>query len=319
MSRTCGPRVATIEVGGEPVAALVVANGVAPLPALVPGAPSDVATLIGEWARWQDPVTEAAATLGSRDGGAVLDCAAVTWLPPLIPRKVLCVGSNYYDHVEEMAGPAGLRTSAAPFPFSFLKPPTALVGSDHTVARPSYGAKLDWEAELAVVIGDPALATGPDPLASVFGYTILNDLSLRDFLPFPHALGLDAVISKGFDGAAPIGPWITLAADVEDPQDMPIRLSVNGALQQNGTTAGMIFGIADLVRHYARVMSLEPGDVIATGTPAGVGAGRKPPRFLAPGDVIEVEIGNLGRLRTTITEATSQDSLDLALRPGGRG
>ncbi|MER5348482.1 fumarylacetoacetate hydrolase family protein [Streptomyces mirabilis] len=309
-----GPRIATLELNGNPAVALVLPEGVVPLAHLVPEAPTEVTRLIREWTTWREPVKAAAAVAvnGSRASVTALD--AVTWLPPLIPRKVLCVGSNYYDHVEEMAGPASLEIRPAPFPFSFLKPPTTLVGSNRTVVHPSYGSKLDWEAELAVVIGDPAEASGPDPLSAVFGYTMLNDLSLRDFLPFPHTLGLDAVISKGFDGAAPIGPWITLAEDVPDPQDMPIQLRINGHLQQDGSTSDMIFGIAELIRHYARVMTLEPGDVIATGTPAGVGAGGKPPRFLSAGDVVEIHIGELGRLETTITAAASSESLDQAAR-----
>jgi 2-keto-4-pentenoate hydratase/2-oxohepta-3-ene-1,7-dioic acid hydratase in catechol pathway len=210
-----------------------------------------------------------------------------------------------------MAGPAGLDIRPAPFPFSFLKPSTALVGSGHSVSLPSYGVQLDWEAELAVIIGDASQAAGADPLAAVFGYTILNDLSLRDFVPFPHTLGLDAVVSKGFDGAAPIGPWITLAADVPDPQGLAIQLAINGELQQDGSTASMIFGVADMIRHYARVLTLEPGDVIATGTPAGVGAARTPPRWLNAGDFIEIRIGNLGVLETTIAARRTGATVDL--------
>ncbi|WP_410675853.1 fumarylacetoacetate hydrolase family protein [Amycolatopsis sp. cmx-4-68] len=300
------PGVATVEIDGAAVVAAVAAFGVVPLPDVVGDPPADVAALIRDWDRWAPELRELAAAAGA---AAARGPETVRWLPPLVPAKLLCVGSNYHDHVAEMAGPAGLEQREAPFPFSFLKPPTALVGSGATVARPSYGHKLDWEAELAVVIGDPAEAGGDDPLRAVFGYTIVNDLSLRDFLPFPHTLGLDAVVSKGFDGAAPLGPFITPRADVTDPQDLPVRLSVNGEVQQDGTTANMIFGVADLVRHYARVMTLQPGDVIATGTPAGVGAGRRPPRFLKDGDRIEISIGDLGTLSTTIAPPSYQAPL----------
>ena len=295
------PGVATVEIDGTPTVAAVVADGVVPLGTEA----ADVLTLVRDWPSWEPRLRDLARA------SAVVGFDAVRWLPPLVPRKLLCVGSNYHDHVAEMTGPAGLEDRPAPFPYSFLKPDTTLVGSGATVARPGYGHKLDWEAELAVVIGDPAHAAGDDPLRAVFGYTILNDLSLRDFLPFPHTLGLDAVVSKGFDGAAPIGPWITPAADVPDPQNMPIRLRINGELQQDSSTANMIFGIAELVRHYARVMTLLPGDVIATGTPAGVGAGRQPPRFLVAGDRIEITIGDLGTLRTAITAPVREESLDL--------
>jgi 2-keto-4-pentenoate hydratase/2-oxohepta-3-ene-1,7-dioic acid hydratase in catechol pathway len=196
-----------------------------------------------------------------------------------------------------------------PFPFSFLKPTTSLAGSGATVVRPAYGRALDWEAELAVVIGDGSAASGPDPLAAVFGYTIVNELSLRDFYPFPHVLGLDAVVSKGFDGAAPMGPWITLAEDVPDPQSLAIKLTLNGEVMQDSSTAKMIFSVRDLIAHYGRVLTLEPGDVLATGTPSGVGAGRRPPRFLRGGDDVEVCIGDLGCLRTTISEPAGDDLL----------
>jgi len=302
------PGIAMVEIGGEPTLAAVVAQGVVPLAELYADPPADTLALIAGWPRWEPELR-----MIGREAPAAVRHENVAWLPPIVPHKLLCVGSNYHDHVAEMTGPANLEDRPAPFPFSFLKPETTLAGSGRSVMRPSYGRKLDWEAELAVVIGEPEHALSEDPLRAVFGYTILNDLSLRDFLPFPHTLGLDAVVSKGFDGAAPIGPWITLASDVPDPQNLPIRLRINGELQQDGTTANMIFGVAELVRHYARVMTLQPGDVIATGTPAGVGAGRKPPRFLTPGDVVEIQIGALGILRTTIAAPSFESSLDAAV------
>ncbi len=238
------------------------------------------------------------------DDGPVLDPATLDWLPPLVPRKLLCVGSNYTDHIEEMERVVG-PMKATPFPFSFLKPSSALIGSGQAVALPAYGHKLDWEAELGVVIGRPELAA-TDPLAAVFGYTIVNDLSLRDFIPFPHALGLDAIISKGFDGAAPIGPWITRAEHVPDPHRLRIELRVNGWARQDSSTERMIFSVAELIAYYAKVLTLEAGDVIATGTPAGVGAGMQPQEFLAADDAIEIEIEGLGVQRTTIAAAATE-------------
>jgi 2,4-didehydro-3-deoxy-L-rhamnonate hydrolase len=291
-------RIGTLQEGGRGRAVLVDQTGSARiLTDVVTGAPDDVRGLIADWPRWREPVLAA----GEGRAWRPAEQAEGSWLAPLMPRKLLCVGANYHDHVAEMDAAIGLHTPPAPFPYTFLKPPTALTGSGRSVRHPAYGHQLDWEAELAVVIGDPVAAAGPDPLSAVFGYTILNDLSLRDFVPFPHALGLDAVVSKGFDGAAPMGPWITLADAVPDPGALPISLSVNGEVMQDSSTSQMIFDVQALVAHYARVLTLEPGDVIATGTPAGVGAGRRPPRFLAPGDEIEVRIGNLGILRTPIT------------------
>ncbi len=241
-----------------------------------------------------------------------LDPESLTWEPPVMPNKLLCVGANYTDHVEEMERAGAPKVEATPFPFSFLKPPTtSLVGSGVEVTIPGFGDELDWEAELAVVIGRPELAES-DPLGAIFGYTILNDLSLRDFVaPFPHPLGLDAVIGKGWDGAAPMGPWITLAADAGDPTSMPIELRVNGEVKQDSSTAKMIFTVQELVAFYGRVLTLEVGDVIATGTAAGVGAGAQPPQFLHGGDVVEIEIGNLGTLRTPFAAPAAKAPLDI--------
>ena len=293
-------RIATVDdVGGSHIA-LVGDGGLHYLETFVPDAPSDLRQLIAAWSQWEAEISAAARRAADRRPD--LQLGAARWRAPLIPRKLLCVGANYHDHVAEMDAALGLNTPPPPFPFSFLKPPTALTGSGAEVPRPAFGAKLDWEVELAVVIGDPALASGPDPLAAVFGYTIVNDLSLRDFIPFPHALGLDAVVSKGFDGAAPLGPWITRAQAVGDPRALRISLSLNGELMQDSTTAEMIFDVPALIAHFARVLTLEPGDIIATGTPAGVGQGRRPPRFLAPGDRMEARIEGLGTLETTIGE-----------------
>ena len=259
--------------------------------------------------RWDELAPRLAEIGESAPSVATEDLA---WEPPVMPRKLLCVGANYSDHVEEMERAGAPKVEATPFPFSFLKPPsTAMVGSGTEVAIPGFGTELDWEAELAVVIGDPAKAQS-DPLGAVFGYAVMNELSLRDFVaPFPHPLGLDAVICKGWDGSAPIGPWITLAASAGDPTTMPVKLRVNGELKQDSSTAKMIFSVAEMVAFYARVLTLEVGDVIATGTPAGVGAGMQPPEFLAAGDIVEVEIGSLGTLSTPIVAPRDSATLDI--------
>lgn len=304
---TTGPRIGAVQDSGGARAVLVLDQEVGFVDELVEGAPTDVRELIAGWERWGDHVLEVGGS--AVPSGRLRAAADVSWLAPVTPHKLLCVGSNYHDHIAEMDGPAGLTSRPAPFPYSFLKPLTTLTGSGRSVAHPSYGRKLDWEAELAVVIGDASSAGGPEPLDAVFGYTILNDLSLRDFIPFPHALGLDALVSKGFDGAAPMGPWITLAADVPDPQALGIQLSINDELMQDSSTAQMIFDVPALIAHYARVLTLEPGDVIATGTPAGVGAARRPPRFLSPGDEIAARIEGLGSLTTMITAPTADERL----------
>jgi 2,4-diketo-3-deoxy-L-fuconate hydrolase len=263
-------------------------------------------------ARWHE-LAPRLAEIGA--SAPVLDPEGLEWAPPIMPNKLICVGANYSSHQEEMEQ-AGVEeaTSATrkPFPFSFLKPPTtALAASGAEVAIPGFGARLDWEAELAVVIGAPQLAH-TDPLGAVFGYTVLNDLSLRDFVaPFASPLGMDAVICKGWDGSTPMGPWITRAEVAGDPASLPIELRVNGEVKQQSSTAKMTFSVAELIAYYARVLTLEVGDVIATGTPAGVGGGRQPPEFLAPGDVVEVEIGTLGTLHTTIAARLTRHPLDI--------
>ena len=268
-------------------------------------APTTTLELIEGWEEFGPRLVEP-------DGGEELDPAGLRWAPSIVPAKVICVGANYRDHLEEMEKAGGPKIDPTPFPFSFLKPQTALIGSGEPVPMPSFGQELDWEAEVAVVIGDAAAASGPDPLAGVFGYTILNDLSLRDFVaPFAHPLGLDALISKGFDGASPIGPWITRAESAGRPDSWSIELRVNGDPRQSSSTEQMIFSVAQLVAYYARVLTLEPGDVIATGTPAGVGMGMETPRFLAPGDEIEIEIEGLGTQRTPISAPRSQESLEI--------
>ena len=262
--------------------------------------------LIGRW----DELAPRLAEVG--ETAPAVDLDGVAWEPPVMPPKLICVGANYTDHVEEMERAGAPKVEGVAFPFSFLKPPsTALVGSGAEVTMPGFGGELDWEAELAVVIGRPELAAS-DPLGAIFGYAVLNDLSLREFVaPFPHPLGLDAVIGKGWDGAAPMGPWITRAEAAGDPTSMPIRLRVNGELKQDSSTAKMIFTVTELVAYYGRVLSLEVGDVIATGTPAGVGAGAQPPQFIAPGDVVEAEIGELGTLQTSFAAPPAKAPLGI--------
>lgn len=286
------PRLATVVGDGEERIAVALRGRVLDLTAALPDAPRRMVDLIAAWDAWRAPIAD----LDERAPALAIEAFA----PPVRPEKILCVGANYHDHVAEMAGPAGITVTDDPFPFGFLKPASALAASGATVTLPAYAQRVDWEAELALVIGDGRLARGPRPLDAVFGYTILNDLSVRDFLPFPHALGLDAVVAKGWDGAAPLGPWITPAEGVPDPSDLPVRLLVNGDVMQDSSTAQLIFGLKDLVAHYGRVLTLSSGDVIATGTPAGVGAGQRPPRFLADGDLIEITIGDLGTLRTPV-------------------
>ena len=229
-----------------------------------------------------------------------LKAEEIHWLPPLMyPNKLICLGANYSDHNAEMD-----NTKPPKFPYCFLKPPTTtLVGSGETVILPEYAKMIDWEVELAVVIGQKVRhVRGEAAMASIAGYSILNDISARDWVPKEERsyFGLDWVMSKDFDGAAPMGPFITPAEFVQNPQALTLTLTVNGQVKQHSNTASMVFSIQEIIEHLTTIMTLEPGDVIATGTPSGVGYGRKPPEFLRPGDRMVAEIEGMGRLETVM-------------------
>jgi 2-keto-4-pentenoate hydratase/2-oxohepta-3-ene-1,7-dioic acid hydratase in catechol pathway len=232
-------------------------------------------------------------------------------LPPLQwPRKVICAGVNYRKHMREMGGeiPAqGWR------PFFFLKAPsTTIIGpADPIVARDPEQSRLDWEAELAVVIGaggrDIALA---DALKHVAGYCVANDITARGLHRRPNVTAApfvyDWFAAKSLDGSLPLGPGITPAFQIPDPQDLRLRLWVNGERQQDESTADMVCTVAELIVAASEVATLEAGDVIATGTPSGVGAGRG--LYLRPGDVVRTSIDGLGTLENNVVNSSGGTS-----------
>lgn len=248
--------------------------------------------VFADWPAWQDRISRA---MSSVPDARPLDANTLQWLPPIArPPKLVCIGTNYTDHMAEMAVPDMPR-----FPYAFLKPATTLVGSGATVTLPKQARMVDWEAELAVVIGRRVRdVRGEAAMAAVAGYSVLNDLSARDWIADRPSLGIDWIMQKAFDGFAPMGPFITPAEFIPDPQSLAMRLTVNGEVMQDSHTSRMVFGVREIVEHLAGIMTLEPGDIIATGTPAGVGYGRKPQAFLKPGDVTVVAIEGLGRLDT---------------------
>lgn len=294
-------QIGTALLGGASTIVVRDRSGATTLATLTGDSPGSVVELIEQWPFWQDKIELLLATSTTRE----VDVSNLEWLPPVMPRKLICIGANYGDHNQEMLGAV-----STPVPYSFMKPPTtALVGSGRTIRLPEHAQKIDYEAELAVVIGERAYRVGADEaLACVFGYSVLNDISARDWIPAKTLLGPDWTMLKGFNDSAPMGPWITPARFVPDPQTLDISLSVNGRVKQDANTAGMIFTVADLIEHLASVMTLEPGDVIATGTPSGVGFGRTPPEFLKPGDEIRVEVEGLGVLETRIADADGSSS-----------
>jgi 2-keto-4-pentenoate hydratase/2-oxohepta-3-ene-1,7-dioic acid hydratase in catechol pathway len=200
--------------------------------------------------------------------------------------KMVCIGLNYTDHAAEV----GMALPKEPT--VFIKAPSAVCGPDDPTVRPRGGVKLDYEVELAAVIGRGARNVDEgQALRHVVGYCIVNDVSERAF-QMEH--GGTTTKGKSADTFGPVGPWLVTADEVDDPQALELWTTVNGERRQQGTTAKMIFTVAALVAYVSRFMSLHPGDLISTGTPAGVGHGFKPPRYLQPGDVVELGITGLG-------------------------
>ena len=223
---------------------------------------------------------------------AALDPAAlplVAGSPRLGPpvagiRSLVGIGLNYRDHSAE----AGMALPAEPVVFS--KHAAAIAGPNDPLALPRHSAKVDWEVELAVVMGSRTLGVAEaDALSHVAGYAVMNDVSARDW----QLEGTGQwIMGKSYPGFAPLGPWLVTADEVPDPQALRLWLEVNGKRMQDGSTADMVFGVATLVAYVSRFMALEPGDVICTGTPAGVGLGKGV--FLKPGDVMELSVEGLG-------------------------
>ena len=222
------------------------------------------------------PVVDAATRLGPCVGGT---------------GKFICIGLNYADHAAE----SGMKVP--PEPIIFMKATSAICGPNDPIIIPRTSEKTDWEVELAVIIGTRAkYVTEADALHHVAGYAVTNDVSER---AFQTERAGQWTKGKSCDNFGQIGPWLVTRDEVADPQDLAMWLTVNGAVMQNGSTRTMVYGVAHLVSYLSQFMTLHPGDVISTGTPPGVGMGMKPPRYLAPGDVVELGITGLGQQRQT--------------------
>ena len=226
---------------------------------------------------------------GEGHGGAVWPLDEVEMLSPVArPSKILCIGLNYLDHVVE----TGAEAPAAPI--LFAKYPNSLVGHRQQVRfEHANSNQVDFEAELAAVIGRRCRnVTETDALGYVFGYTVANDVSARD-AQFENS---QWVRGKSFDTFCPLGPWVVTADELGNPQDLSLRCWVGDTLYQDGRTSDMIFGVSHLVSYLSRTMTLEPGDLLLTGTPWGVGFTRTPPVFLSDGDVVRIAIDRIGEL-----------------------
>ena len=289
---------------GKPEAGVLIGGKVVPAEAILSqsGEATSVLAMIRSW----DSVharLHAAATggTGAQSGTPIEQVKLLA--PILYPGALFCAGANYWDHLEEMAEIAKRTTGKAPSmtkgaePWFFMKTTAGSMIGHGTPARlPNFSKNVDWEAELGVVIGRPTRnISEADAFDAVAGYLNINDLSARDLMkregtPFIY----DWIGQKCFEDAAPAGPWFTPAAYVPDPNNLAIKLWVNDVLKQNSNTSRMVHGIAEQIAYLSRHVTLQPGDTIATGTPAGVGMPRG--EFLKVGDEVRIEIEGLGTL-----------------------
>lgn len=231
---------------------------------------------------------------------AIRPLADTAMRAPLRPGKIIGVGLNYVEHVEESSRSLDTDKDLLPRPVLFSKPATAVTGPGQPILHNGdLTSRLDWECELAVVIGRTAFrVTEEDAFAYVFGYSIVNDISARD-----QRRSGQWFFSKGQDSYAPFGPAAVTADDIPDPMALDLELRVNGVTKQKSNTRHMLFPIARLIADITSGVTLEPGDVIATGSPSGVGAGMVPPEFLRPGDTVEATVEHIGTLTNPVVDA----------------
>jgi 2-keto-4-pentenoate hydratase/2-oxohepta-3-ene-1,7-dioic acid hydratase in catechol pathway len=288
--------------GLAPRAGLLVGERIFDLQAA--GLPASMDDVFAEWDAML-PRLQALARSHDAPPAAMLGQATLH-APVPVGGTLYCAGANYRDHVAEMARIRGtVPNEDDREPWHFIKPTRASITGPGPVARPEGCRQLDWEAELAVVIGRKARnVTADQALSIVACYTVANDLSARDLSrrkarPADNPFHFDWLAHKGFDGSCPIGPWLTPAEGI-DPQHLWIRLAVNGVSKQDSNTSEMIFSVAQQIVQLSRRTTLMPGDILLTGTPAGVGSGRN--EFLAPGDRVSVQIEQLGELVNDIVE-----------------
>ncbi|MFE9332456.1 fumarylacetoacetate hydrolase family protein [Streptomyces sp. NPDC006925] len=241
----------------------------------------------------------AAAAAGKLPGAAADTGSEGPRIGPPLARigKIVCIGLNFHDHARETGAPVPEE------PIVFMKAPDTVVGPHDPVLIPRGSRKTDWEVELAVVVGRTAryLESDQEALACVAGYTVGNDVSER---AFQLERGGQWDKGKNCETFNPLGPWLVTADEVPDPQALAMRLWVNGTLRQDGSTADQIFPVAEVLRHLSHFMTLHPGDIVSTGTPAGVAMGMPEPKpYLRDGDVVELEIAGLGRQRQVMVSA----------------
>lgn len=236
----------------------------------------------------KDALTSAESALKSGQGQFVPLAEVQILAPVLHPSKILCIGLNYRDHAME----SGMEIPKVPT--VFLKLPNSITGPDAPILLPALSSQPDYEAELAVVIGKHGKNIGQQDWEQfIFGYTILNDISARDVQLATSQWSL----GKSFDTFAPIGPWVVTQDEIPDPHALDIQLTIDGEVLQHSNTKELIFRLPQLLEYISAIVPLEPGDILSTGTPAGVGLGRTPKRWLRPNENIAIEIEKIGALR----------------------
>jgi len=226
--------------------------------------------------------------------GPAYDLAAIHLLAPIPrPPKFICVGMNYRDHARE----AGVDIPSIPTIFSKFS--NVVIGPGAPIVLPKNSMRPDYEAEFAFVIGPGGRhIPAAHAMDHVFGYTIVNDVSARDH----QTTTSQWLISKSFDTFAPMGPWIVTRDEIADPHALDLTLEIGGQVLQHSNTRELVFGVPALIEYISSVVTLEPGDIVATGTPAGVGFARKPPRYLRPGDEVVIRIQGIGELRNPVQQ-----------------
>jgi len=281
-------RLVSVETDRGPRGGLLAGDRVHPLAAIDPALPGDLTAVVRQWPRWRERLLAIdAAGLGP---GTPLE--EVKLAIPFEPARILGTGGNYAEHLGEMRA-----APAASAPSAFLKLPGTGQGPGEPLALRDEDRFVDYEGELAMVVGFPARNLDPEEAsACIAGLMLANDVSARD-VPTPHI-----TLAKGHPGFSPLGPWL-VSADELDLGAVSFTVEVNGEPRQRATTATMTHTFAEILASYSRAVPLEPGDVVLTGTPGGVGISQKPPSYLRPGDEIVVSSPQLGRLRTPVVAA----------------
>jgi len=282
-------KLATFEAGGPAQLGIVSGDYITPLNAAAPGLPSEMIGLIAAWPEAQGEVRRIAEA-----ASGALPLASVRLRAPIRrPGKIMAIGLNYADHIAES------KLGTPEHQVWFSKAPTAANGPYDPIEVPKVSQALDYEAELVAVIGRGGRHIARDAApAAVFGYCCGNDATER---AWQHRTP-QWVLGKSFDTHAPFGPWITTADEAGDPHGRAIRCLVNGEIRQDSNTRHLVFDVWDQIEHLSQAMTLEPGDLIFTGTPGGIGAAMKPMRFLKAGDRVRVEIEGLGALDNPVAD-----------------